>query len=386
MAFIAADSYHSTIATIAGGTGITSFTLTSASGFPALAAGDCTVMRLDDAGTAEDIICTAISGTTVTCLATTSAHANGNAIDGAILTTGALAQIKDDAHSGFPVNAFSAAGALVKGTGIRNHGTVTSAACTMTLANGTYTGELCRVSMDRASTKQVTVDPAGATLWDGASTIALFAGDNIIGAWDGTGWITLEKFSSFAMPAQNFIANNFYWMLNCNSSNGAVFATTVTRYVPVFIPYPLTLSQLGARVTTAAAAGNFCMAIYANGATNQPTGAPLASTGNMSTASAAVVTGALGANLQLTAGWYWIAIQCDNVTAQFMSLNTAHTVGGFYAGVATLADLSNGITVFGTSWKATSTYGTFATSPPITEESTATSTQPIPICKIASVP
>ncbi len=387
MAFIAADSYHSTIASIAGGTGITSFTVTSASGFPALGSGDFTIMRLDDTGTAEDITVTAISGTTVTCLATTSAHANGNAIDGAILSTVSFNQFKDDAQSGFPTNALSGAGALVKGTGIRNHVTISSAA-TLTLADGTYTGECCRISMDRTSTAQATIDPASSTTWDGALTIALFAGDVIIGAWNGTGWITVDKYSSFATPIQSFIANNFYAAIGTNMAIGAVFSTTITRYTPFFIPYTITISQLGTNVTTLLNGGNFCMAIYANGTNNRPTGAPLQNTGNLSTTSAGVVMGALGANLQMTPGVYWAASQCDNTTATLIGVNTNASVGTTLVGTSTAANLMNGAsqTVTGLSWESTSTYGTFASGPTITESNNTVSHQTIPFFKVASVP
>lgn len=385
MAFIAADSYSSTIASIAGGTGITSFTVTSASGFPAIGnnIGHFTVVRIDDLGTPEDVVCIGINGTTVTCLATGTAHANGNTIDAAIWTNGAMAQEKDDAISGFPVTAHTGAGALVKGTGTRNHITI-SATATMTLANGTYLGECCRISMDRTSTAQATVDPASTTTWDGALTIALFAGDAIIGTWDGTGWITLEKYSSFATPYQNFIANNFYALISSNTATTAVGSSTVTRYTPFFVPYPITISQLGARII-GTNAGNFAMAIYANGTNNQPTGAALQSTGSLSCASAATVMGTLGANLQLTPGWYWSALQVDNAVATFMAVSIAHDWPAFSVGVATAADLlctANGQPY----WTATTTFGTFGSSPTITEANTAVANHHMPLIKVASVP
>src|SRR5437868_3327959 len=58
--------------------GATSFTLASASGFPS--SGDFAVL-FDKAGTPEVVKCTAISGTTVTCVATTASHADGVTVD-----------------------------------------------------------------------------------------------------------------------------------------------------------------------------------------------------------------------------------------------------------------------------------------------------------------
>lgn len=384
MAFIAADSYHSTIASIAGGTGITSFTVTSASGFPALGAGDFTIMRLDDGGTAEDIVCTAISGTTVTCIATTSAHSNGNAIDGAILTTGALAQIKDDAISGFPVTAHTGAGALVKGTGTRNHITL-SAAATMTLANGTYKGELCRISVDLTNVGQVTVDPASSTTWDGATTIALFAGDVIVGAWDGSGWLTLHKYSVFIPSGAKYIAGNYYWNYLAPISSGSTSSSTEQRHVPFYVDQTITISHLGARIQSSSAGGNLRLAIYANGSNNQPTGAPLGGTGNISTTSTGVVTAALsGGNLQLTPGIYWFASQIDNGTAVIVGMTAGYPSPGFLVGVGTSTNLHSSQT---TTWLSTSTFGTFATNPSVTEAVTSGSGyNPLYIFKVASVP
>ncbi len=342
-------------------------------------------MRLDDAGTAEDITVTAISGTTVTCIATTSAHANGNTIDGAIWTTAAMAQEKDDAQSGFPVNALSGAGALVKGTGVRNHITISSAA-TFTLANGTYTGECCRISMDRTSTKQATVDPAGGTTWDGLTTIGLFAGDNIIGTWDGSNWITIDKYSSWATPEQLFLANNFYASVNVSTNTTPVGSTTVTRYCPFFVPYTITISQIGARVI-ATNAGNFKMGIYANSAsTNQPTGSVLDNTGNLSCASAATVMGALGANLQLTPGIYWFAFQVDNTAVTFHSIGGGNSCYGYLVGANTAADLIFTATATLTWSTSGTTYGTFGASPSITEGSVTGNPNPIGYFKVASVP
>ena len=120
--------------------------------------------------------------------ATTIAHSNGNTIIGAILQLASFKQFKDDSISGFPENALSAAGALVHGTSITNHITITSASATFTLANGIYTGELCRIRMDRTCTKLATIDPAGSTTIDGSLTRIMWAGETALLSWNGTEW------------------------------------------------------------------------------------------------------------------------------------------------------------------------------------------------------
>lgn len=388
MPYVAFDGFHTTIASIVAGIGKITFDLTSATGFPALAAGDFTVLRIDDLGTPEDVIVTARSGVTCTCLPTTVSHAAGNSVDGSILdAANAFPQIKDDALSGFPENALSAAGALVKGTGVNNHITLTSVAATFTLANGSYKGELCRISVDRTSTKQATIDPASTTTWDGALTKALIAGDVLVGGWDGTEWKTIFKTSVFASPDALFIANNWYWAHNLTSAAGAVHSATVTRYVPFYVPYTITISDLGIRVGTTSAGGKVKIGIYANGTNNQPNGAVLGNTGDLSTTTAAVVTGALGANLQLTPGYYWFAVQCDNATATLSALSPTTGMGGFTMGGATASNLANSVGNSGLQWTATTTYGTFGTNPTITEGNvTPGNIFPQIMFKIASVP
>lgn len=202
--------------------------------------------------------------------------------------------------------------------------------------------------------------------------------------WRGDGAWAAPLGISGATPYQNFIANNFYAMISSNTATTALGSNVVTRYTPVFIPYTITISQLGARII-ATNAGNFAMGVYANGTNNQPTGAVLQNTGSLSCASAATVMGALGSNLQLTPGWYWVAMQVDNAVATFMAVSIAHDWPAFSVGVATAADLlctANGQPY----WTATTTFGTFGSSPTITEANTANANHPMPFCKVASVP
>lgn len=190
------EPISTTIASIAGGTGLTTFTIASATGLPATTGGFIVARIADGTGSAENVICT-LSGTTVTCSATTAAHSNGDAIAFGVLSKAALDAFKDDAISGYPENALSAAGALVKGTAVTNRITITSAAATFTLADGTYKGELCRIVIDRTSTKLATIDPDSTTTIDGATTRVMWAGESAILAWTGAEW---EKRAGKSIP------------------------------------------------------------------------------------------------------------------------------------------------------------------------------------------
>lgn len=203
---------------------------------------------------------------------------------------------------------------------------------------------------------------------------------------DGT-WNTPAGGSGYATPSQIFIANNYYWATNSSAgAGGAVFTIISTKYTPIFIPYQITISALGSRVNTAAAAGNFCMGVYANGTNNLPTGSVLAQTGNMSTTTAGIVTGALGANLQLGPGYYWVATQMDNTTGAVMCLNTPNTAVGYLVGVTTPTNLAQGNGVLGTNYTSVSTYGTFASGPTVTETASSTLQTPLVAFKVLSVP
>lgn len=120
------------------------------------------------------------------------------------------------------------------------------------------------------------------------------------------------------------VAGRYYAMKRGGS---AVAASTLSSNIVSFMIWTLqeriTVSELGARVSTTSAGGNFKLAIYASDPiTKLPSGAPLGQTGNLSTATAAWVFGALsGGNLQLEPGTYWVAMMCDNTTALWYGWN-----------------------------------------------------------------
>lgn len=195
-------------------------------------------------------------------------------------------------------------------------------------------------------------------------------------------------------PTSLYAANNYYFGSNDTStgSAGTVFSTTVTKWTPIFIAAPVTISELGMRLSTASGGGNVQFAIYAASAsTSLPTGAVLGSTGNVSTTTApSNLSGALGANVSITApGVYWIGVQCDNTTAQFLGRSTNTAVHATLVGVSNVTDLYNtSAGVNGATWATTgTTYGTWPTNPTVAEsQSGAASPLGIPYFKVASVP
>lgn len=188
-----------------------------------------------------------------------------------------------------------------------------------------------------------------------------------------------------------YIANNFYPLVTSGSIGGgatAVGSATVIRWTPFYVAQPMTISQICQRVITTNA-GNFQMALYANGAANTPTGSALFSTASQTAASAAMVCPSQ--TYAFTApGVYWFGHSDDNAVATFQgsSSTSGGTMAAYLVGASTVADLfqTTGNAV-GLQWSTTgATYGTWPTNPTITESTSSNTNLMTPIVKISSVP
>jgi hypothetical protein len=121
--------------------------------------------------------------------------------------------------------------------------------------------------------------------------------------------------SGGGVTAQKYTSGRWYSLFQTHTSVIGTAATVNTiRMVPFLIHKSVTISDLMARVTTAAAGGNIQYAVYASDTAGKPTGTALTSTGNLSMASIGAVSATLGANLTLSPGLYWAAANQDNAT------------------------------------------------------------------------
>jgi hypothetical protein len=137
-----------------------------------------------------------------------------------------------------------------------------------------------------------------------------------------------------------YVAGNWYcpWA-GCSAANGAIQANSIAL-IPFTIAKQIKVSDLGTRVTTVSAGGNFQLALYAhNPVTGKPTGGALCSTGNMSTAALAMVSAAVNAAATLPPGTYWHAINCDNAVAGFQCLSNAAIWAEALIGSSVLANM-----------------------------------------------
>lgn len=113
-----------------------------------------------------------------------------------------------------------------------------------------------------------------------------------------------------------YIAGNWYLPLGHVAAAGVALGANSIRCIPFFLPQPVTITHLGTRITTLAAGGNMKVAIYANNpATGRPTGTALASTGNLATDSATILSAAIAeTSVTLQPGVYWMCAWADNGT------------------------------------------------------------------------
>lgn len=180
-----------------------------------------------------------------------------------------------------------------------------------------------------------------------------------------------ELYNNLGEP---YIAGRYYPMIKGVPALGSV-PTLLQVSLVLFRPRAnITVTELGARVSTTSAGGKFQLGIYANDpATMRPTGAVLASTqpgaGNgLSTTAAGLISGAcynssgvLG-DVALTGGTaYWYGLHADNTTARYVHISDSFVDQMADMGSATAANILTSATNGQLSLVATGqTYGTWA--------------------------
>lgn len=103
---------------------------------------------------------------------------------------------------------------------------------------------------------------------------------------------------------------------NYGGKAGGEFSSQAGRIVllPVTLPQPTRISEVGAHITTASAGGNFRIGMYAAKRDGSP-GALLFDSGNISTAATGLILASLASPVVLPAGHYYAADCVDNTTA-----------------------------------------------------------------------
>lgn len=163
----------------------------------------------------------------------------------------------------------------------------------------------------------------------------------------------------------SYVTGNWYPALNGQSSQTG-YTGTVNQivWIPWVVYSTITITHVGTAIVATDAAGHIQLAIYANSASNLPTGSALVSTANISTGSFGNVSAA--ASVTLTAGIYWFAANTDSTTANWMSFTTTSTNCSFTTGAASQGAISNGSSATIMLGTSSSTFGTWPTNPTVT--------------------
>lgn len=140
-----------------------------------------------------------------------------------------------------------------------------------------------------------------------------------------------------------YIAGNYYHGVNAVVGVGAAISGGNVRLHPIIIKERVSISELGARVTTAESGKSFQLAIYATDqVTKLPAGTPLGVTASLSAGSTGVMTAAItGGAVTLEPGVYWVGINTDTTTAVFQAYGTNTTFVSALVG-GTAAQISSG--------------------------------------------
>jgi hypothetical protein len=139
------------------------------------------------------------------------------------------------------------------------------------------------------------------------------------------------------------VAGTFLLAPTITATISGTLALTANRqyFIPIYVPYVLTTTTLACEVTTLGSGSSIRMNIYAADANGAPTGSPLGTDVNVSSATIGVKTGAYAVTLK--PGLYWASMVC-NATAPTVRTNIAAGV----VGVSTLGATSSYSYIFGT--------------------------------------
>lgn len=156
-----------------------------------------------------------------------------------------------------------------------------------------------------------------------------------------------------------YVSGNWYFPAYTGQvSAGAALAANSIHCTSFMQPAPITITALGVRITTLAAAGNLQLAVYANNAaTGRPTSTALASTASITTASTGPVNAS--ASGTIPTGENWMCVNADNATVVLQTSPLAISGQGWITGSATQANTSGASTTAALIITTAQTFGTW---------------------------
>lgn len=185
----------------------------------------------------------------------------------------------------------------------------------------------------------------------------------------GLGGITLGQSASLFQPP--YVAGRWYASSDEVTAPGGTIAPGLNtlRLCVVSIPRPITISDIGSRITTLSIAGNIQLGLYAaDPVTNLPSSLPIATTANIATDSVGAVSADIaGADVMLVPGLYWFGVMADNAVVVVAGSAPGVPRMARFVGSTTLANVASNVP--GITYTSAVTYGTWPnlTSSPPTE-------------------
>lgn len=192
----------------------------------------------------------------------------------------------------------------------------------------------------------------------------------------GSATVAISALATSFRAGVDYASGRWYATINARLGGATNLSTLNIVLYPFEVRAQVTISDLAARVTTAAASQNFQLGIYAaDSITGEPTGTALGTTGNISAAATGMVSGALGANVTLLPNRiYYIGGQASNSSPAFQSPSAEVTTGSYLQGADSLSAISASAGSYFVPWRYT--VGSFGTWPDLTSASVTRTTGP----------
>lgn len=193
--------------------------------------------------------------------------------------------------------------------------------------------------------------------------------------------------AGFSCPAPYavYVSGNYYAPFLANATAAAsANSATVIRYTPIYISSPVTWQKVCIWQVTAGTT-NTQIGVYANSASNKPTGAVLANTASFANTGANALVCATISLAITTPGVYWEAVQQGDGTATMNGLSAANGVSSTLAlvGAASSGDIWQSGTTMNPIWQTSgNTFGTWPTSPTVTESSSSLVVSPAVVFQV----
>lgn len=159
----------------------------------------------------------------------------------------------------------------------------------------------------------------------------------------------------------NPIAGNWFTPdgATLSGTGAALASTSVVTLVPFKLPCRMTISHVGAKITTIGST-NAQFGIYNASATTRLPTTNIDKTASIANTSLGFISGALGSSRQLEAGLYWFGVEVNDVTCAFAAVNALSTFLSSVVGNTTLSNLSGSTAAnMMTSVAATQAFGTW---------------------------